>query len=64
MMPGTDLYDAMSGVVILRHVWRQKAVKLYTCKQLPNFGIRALKCNKNSSYCNKFIEIVKSKLYM
>ena len=28
--PSTDVTDAMSGIIFQRHVWRQKADKLFT----------------------------------
>jgi len=42
--------DAMSGIVFWRHVWRQKANKLWPCNQLHNFGILAFICGFITSY--------------
>ena len=40
-------HDAMSGIVFLCHVWRQKANEHCTCNQLPNFGKRGFTSKEN-----------------
>jgi len=44
----------MSGIVFLRHVWRQKAAELSTCNHLPNFqmmsGVTLQCCGRGSFF--------------
>jgi len=59
----THLFDAMSGIVFWRHVWRQKAAKLFTWNHLPNFGIWAFNCDRSEQWRTHLFKFMKLEVW-